>query len=445
MGPEMLLQYMWEHRLYDSRRCTTTDGLPISIIDPGLRNSDAGPDFFNAKVQIGDRLWAGNVEIHTRASEWHRHGHDSDPAYATVILHVVAESDCLIQRPDGTDIPQMVLHYVPDFRERYLAMVERTDRKPACADELATTPAVYITEWVSALGFERLHTKADRVRGWLRLLEGDWQAVAYVAVARALGFGTNSDAFELLARSTPLRHLMRHSNDPELLAAALFGQAGFLDEADVEFDSADEAYYRERMYKNYHFLRGKYGWDENAPRPVWRLARMRPPNFPHRRIAVLVALLSGGFKLGRMLGHIDSLDTARDIFNVKMPPYWADHYDFGRRTSAVRQALSAASVNTLIINAVVPLMYAYAEAFADERLADRAVDMLMDLPAESNFITRDFAAATVAVQDAFTSQALIQLHNEYCRQHKCIFCRLGHRYLAAKATPGNPRPFPALK
>lgn len=435
MGPESLLQYMWEHRLWDERRCRTITGEAVSVIDPGHRNNDAGPDFFNAKITIGGRLWAGNVEIHTRASEWHRHGHDSDPTYKNVILHVVSESDCTIARQDGSCIPQMIMPFVPDFRERYRQMVENTTQTPPCASELANTPSIYITEWLSALGFERLHSKADRVRHWLRQLDGDWQATAYVSLARALGFGTNSDAFELLARSTPLRHLLRHSNDPELLMAALYGQAGFLDAETLETDDPDDVYYRENLRRHYLFLRSKYGWPENAPRPAWRLARMRPPNFPHRRIALLVAMLTGGFSFGRSLGHIETTDQARALFDHRLPAYWTDHYDFGKRTATIRRALSPESVNTLIINSVVPLMYAYAEAFGNEKASDRAIDMLMSLPAESNYIIRDFSSAGITAHDSFTSQALIQLHNEYCHQHKCIYCRLGRRFLAAKAMP----------
>lgn len=431
MGPESLLQYMWEHRLFDGSRCRTVGAaLPVSVIDPGQRNSGSGPDFFNAKVNIGGRLWAGNVEIHTRASEWHRHGHDGDTAYDSVILHVVGESDCTVTRSDGSPIPQMIMPCVPDFRERYRAMVE-SDARPSCADRLADTPPVYVTEWIAALGMERIYAKVERVRAWHRLLDGDWAATAYVALARALGFGTNSDAFELLARNTPLRHLMKHSNDPELLAAALFGQAGFLDGVPDDVTDPDGAYYRETLRRHHAFLSAKYSWSAEAPRPAWRLARMRPPNFPHRRIALLVALLAGGFNFGRTFPHITTLDQARALFDVALPAYWTDHYDFGRRTSAIRRPLSPESVNTIIINALVPLIYAYAETFGSERAADRALDMLAALPPESNCIIRDFTAAGVSCPDAFSSQALIQLHNEYCRPRKCIYCRLGRRFLAA--------------
>lgn len=434
MGPEMLLQYMWEYRLWNETRARTVDGTAVSVIDPGRRNNGSGPDFFNAKINLGGHMWAGNVEIHNRASDWHRHGHDTDTAYDTVILHVVAESDCDIRRPDGSVIPQMVMPYVPDFRERYLAMVQNTASKPPCAADLASTAPIYITQWITALGFERINAKADRVRLWLRQFNGDWQTTAFVTVARALGFGTNSDPFELLARITPLRHLLRHSNQPDLLAAALYGQAGFLDKPLDDVEDPDDAEYMERLRRHYNFLLAKYNWS-TANRPAWRMARMRPANFPHRRIAALAALLADGFPFSRAFQSVTSLAQARNLFHVSLPPYWTDHYDFGRRSSAMHGALSTDSVNTLIINTVIPLMYAYAEAFADESISDRALELLHALPAEFNYIVRDFTSAGLPVPDAFTSQALIQLHNEYCAPRKCIFCRLGRRYLAARASP----------
>ncbi|MCM1036640.1 MAG: DUF2851 family protein [Bacteroides sp.] len=434
MGPEALLQYMWQHRLWDPRRCLTTDGRRITVLDPGLANPHAGPDFFNAKLRIGPDLWAGNVEIHCRASDWHRHHHTDDPAYHTVVLHVVAESDCIITRPDGSVVAQMVMPHAPDFRERYSAMVD-SDAMPACRDELASTPSIYITDWVTALGIERMHAKADRVMAWHAELDSDWRATAYIALARALGFGTNSDAFELLARITPLRHLLRHSDDPALLEAALMGQAGMLDRVDRHsLEPGPEQDYYERIVAHHRFLSAKYGWSA-SPRPAWRMARMRPPNQPRRRIALLAALLADGFPAGRRIYNLDSLDAARRLLDVPLPSYWREHHDYGCRTAAVRTALSASSVTTVIINAVVPLIYARSRAMGDEQAAARAVDMLTALPPEDNTIVRRFASAGIPVPDAFTSQALIQLHTGYCNTRKCLYCRLGHRYLTARAMP----------
>ena len=431
MAAEMLLQYLWEHRLWKYGSLRTVDGRRVEVIDQGRRNSDSGPDFFNAKVNIGGQEWAGNVEIHVKASDWHRHGHDSDMAYDSVVLHVVGESDCEIHRHDGQVIPQMVLPYVADYRARYDAMVNNTSSKLACGKDLSQVPPLYITDWLTSLGYERLYAKVERVNEALERLEGDWQAAAYVVLARALGFSTNSDAFERLAYSTPLRCLLKHRSDPQLIEATLFGQAGFLDHPSKDPDDAD---YMKQLRLDYGFMCAKYGLER--PEAIgWKMARMRPPNFPHRRIAALVAMLAEGFRIGRGFSHIADEESARGLFDVEINGYWINHYTFGTPSVYAPKAFSPESVTSLLINAIVPLLYAYGMYFGDDAKMAAAVAILQALPAENNSVTRVFTDFGVACRDAFTSQALIQLRRAYCEPRKCLYCRLGHRMLAAKTAP----------
>lgn len=427
MAAEMLLQYMWEHRLWPYGSLVTTDGRRIEVLDPGRRNTDAGPDFFNAKLRIGPDTWAGNVEIHDRASDWIRHGHRHDRAYDTVILHVVGESDCDIRRPDGNVIPQAVLPYTPEFRDRYMAMVNNP-ATPACGAELAAIPPLLFTDWLGALGYERLYSKVSRIEEALRRLDGDWQATAYVTLARALGFSTNSEPFERLAFATPLRCLLKHRSDPALIEAALFGQAGFL----AQVGQGDE--YMQRLRMDYGFMRAKYDL-QPLEAPGWKTARMRPPNMPHRRIAALAAMIADGFALGRAFAHIETVDDARRLLAVETGGYWATHYTFGGALAMAPRAFSVDSVSSLIINAVVPLLYAYGLYFGDDRRTAVAVDILQHLRPENNSLTRIFTDYGIPCDDAFTSQAMIQLRRAYCEQRKCLYCRIGHRILAAKARP----------
>ena len=427
MGAEMLLQYMWEHRLWPYGTLATTDGRRVEVLDPGRRNTDAGPDFFNAKLSIGSDIWAGNVEIHHRASDWMRHGHHNDRAYDTVVLHVVADSDCDISRPDGSVIPQLVMPYNEKFHILYGDMVNNP-ANPACGAELAAIPPLMITDWLSALGYERLYAKVDRINAALERLDGDWQAAAYVTLARALGFSTNSEPFERLAFATPLRCLLKHRSDPALVEAALFGQAGFLSSA----GHSDE--YMERLRLDYGFMRAKYDL-KALESPGWKMARMRPPNLPHRRIAALAAMIASGFPLGRAFAHIDSEASARELLKVDIGGYWATHYTFGATSAMAPRAFSVDSVSSLIINAVAPLLYAYGMYFGDERKMHTAVDILQQVRPEHNFITRIFTDYGIPCDDAFTSQAMIQLRRAYCEPRKCLYCRIGHRILAAKARP----------
>lgn len=424
----MLLQYLWEHRLWPYGSLVTTDGRRVDVIDQGRRNNHAGPDFFNAKLKIGSEEWAGNVEIHVRASDWMRHGHQDDRAYDAVVLHVVGTADCEIHRPDGSVIPQLVLPYVEDYRQRYDRMVY-SPSEPACRAELTTLPSIYITDWLTALGYERLYSKVDRVTEVLSRHDGDWQAAAYVVLARALGFSTNSDPFEQLAYATPLRCLLKHSNDSRLVEATLFGQAGFLEKDGIT--DPRELEYVDRLRDDYSFMCAKYGL--TVPRgAMWRMARMRPANMPHRRIAALAAMISDGFTFGRRFAHVTNEDQARQLFDVQIRGYWIDHFKFGQKSAYAPVAFSRDTVTSLLINVVVPLLYAYGLHYGNDTTMERAIDLLQSLPPENNSLVRIFTDCGLACGSAFTSQSMIQLRRAYCEPRKCLYCRIGHRLLAEK-------------
>ncbi len=426
---EKLMQYVWQHRLWLPSDMATVDGQRVDVLDPGLLNTDAGPDFFNAKIRIGERVWAGNVEVHVRASDWHRHGHDSDPAYDTVVLHVVEHDDTRIRRKDGAEIPQIVMPCAADFSERYHEMVDNPVAELPCAAHLLTLPRIYLGDWISALAFERLYQKSERVLDWLERFKGDWQQTIYATLARALGFGINSDPFERLAAATPLRCLMRHRGDAGMVEAMLFGQSGLLDKAIAQYP---EDPYVSALKRDYDFARAKYGL-EPLRDPGWKMARMRPQNFPHRRIATLAALVSGGFEVSYSLPGVRNADDARSLFDFPLTGYWARRYSFGPPAASRINTLSRSSTDSLIINVVAPVLHAYGCRTGHEELTQRAVDLLQSVPAENNSIVRLFTAAGVQCDDAFTSQALVQLRRNYCQPRKCLYCRIGHRFLAQKA------------
>lgn len=420
------MHYVWQHRLLLQPDMITTDGERVEIIDPGMLNRDAGPDFFNAKVRIADRIWCGNVEMHVRASDWHRHGHDTDPAYASVVLHVVAADDCRIQLPEGRIVPQMVMRCAPDFNERYSRMVDSPADRLACFAELAEAPRIYITDCLTAMAFERLYQKTDRILALLERLNGNWPETIYVTLARALGFGLNSQAFEQLALAVPLRSLLKHRDAPEAVEGLLFGQAGLLPDTDSDP-------HVELMRREYAFMCHKFRLA--SPEGImWRMARTRPQNFPHRRIAALAAMIAEGFTVASKACGITSVEEALALFDVQLPHYWHHRYTFGPSTaSAGSRAFSRASTDILVINVIVPLLHAYGTCFGNERMQQRAIELLEALPPEHNTITRLFSDAGIQCRDAFTSQALIQLRRAYCEPRKCLYCRLGHHFLSRKA------------
>ncbi len=422
---EGLLQYIWQHRLWLSEDMVTGDGLKVRVIDPGLLNTDAGPDFFNAKVEIDGRLWVGNVEIHVRASDWKRHHHDEDPAYDSVILHVVEKDDAPVTRINGERIPQVELRVSPRFNECYDRLVNAQVELP-CAARLNEVPTLTVTEWIEALAFERLHGKVDRVRELYDRYNGSWEDICYVMLARTLGFGINNDAFERLARVTPLRLLHKHSDSILQVEALLFGQAGLLNGAHGEDP------YFQQLTREYAFLANKF-----SLRPIegsaWRLFRSRPQNFPYRRIALLAQFVQGGFNLMNDILEASDTKQLRQLFDIELSGYWTTHYSFGKPSPGAGRALSNNSIDIVLINTVAPLYYARGEMTDDYAMTDRAIALLEDIRPEQNSIVTLFRNAGIKCDDALTSQALIQLRRNYCEARKCIYCRLGHRLLATDA------------
>ncbi len=412
------------------RHLKDADGLPLEVIDPGRINKDAGPDFFNAKIKINGTVWIGNVEIHLKASDWFRHRHDSDPAYENIILHVVAVSDRRITRPDGSLIPQVSLTLPPDFFSLY----DRLASNPAylrCSHFISELSPLTVTDWLETLAIERMQLKSRKVSDILNFTGNDWEQTCFIVLARALGFGLNGDPFEMLARSIPLKILHHHSDNPLQLQALLFGQAAMLDQSLHIFDE-----FYQLLCREYYFLARKYGLSPLRP-GLWKYSRTRPQNFPHRRIAFLAKACEGGFSLlSRLVENIREGRDVRPLFNWILEGYWHTHSSFDADARSSSDTLSAASISLLIINAVVPLVYTFAQHRGEYETAEKAVALLENLPPENNGIIREWGAYGLKSGDAMRSQALIQLRREYCEQRKCLYCRFGHFFLR-KAAAGS--------
>lgn len=423
------MQYLWQWRLYGAEDKLLADGRRVRIIDPGRLNTDAGPDFFNAKIQIDGMSWAGNVELHLRASDWYRHGHGDDRAYDSVILHVVGSSDTYVTRRDGSVVPQLLLPFDDATAERYRALSESAQPR-RCHMWIRDVPRLHLADWLDAAAMERLVMKSSRVADALRFTNGDWSQTVFITVARALGFGLNGEPMERVARSLPLSVTARHTDSVFQLEALLMGQAGLL--AD---NTVDDQYYLS-LREEYSFLACKYTLSP-MPGHVWKMSRARPANSPYRRLAFLARLLQeGGSLLSRMLDAKGDVRTLCEIFASRLDGYWMDHYSFGARTQRpAAQALSESMLHTLLINSAAPLYHAYGASTSAASYEELAQDLLMALPAERNTVTRLWEqAAGVVPANAFESQALLQVRREYCEQRKCMRCRLGCKMLRDSVT-----------
>ena len=333
---EHLLHYVWKHKLFPLKVLQTTNGLPVEVIDPGLQNPNAGPDFFNAKLKIDGALWVGNIEIHTHSSDWFRHGHHSDKTYDSVILHVVSEADTEITRSNGEQIPQLLLTCPENVQLHYHELCV-ADHYPACYSILVSLPKLTIHSWLTALQTERLEQKAQLMTQRLKHCNSNWEDAFFITLARNFGFGLNGDAFETWAGLLPFRAMDKHRNDLFQIEAFFYGLAGLLEETFLKKEQEDE--YSLRLCKEFRYLQRKFEIGQGMDATLWRFLRLRPENFPHIRLAQLAYLYQKGDKLFSRLLEAETLADVRNLLDARTSPYWENHYLFGRLSSQKEKAI----------------------------------------------------------------------------------------------------------
>ena len=389
----------------------TTTGEPVEVIDAGLPNTNAGPDFFNAKLKIGGTLWVGNIEVHTLASDWMRHGHDKDAAYDNVILHVAETVDCEVFRANGVPVPQLQLPCPDPVRQRYDEL-SHAEIYPPCYSILSSLPKLQ---------------KARVIATRLERCNNHWEDVFFITLARNFGFGLNGDAFEAWASRLPFRAIDKHRDDLFQVEAFFFGQAGLLDE---ELPDADGYYLK--LQKEFRYLQHKFELSVPMTATQWRFLRLRPGNFPHVRLAQLANLYYKERSLFSRIMEADTLEAVRKLLTVTTSPYWEEHFNFRKVSSSREKQVGKNAQNLIIINTVIPFLYAYGLHKADELLCERATGFLESLKAEDNHIIRHWSGAGLPVSTAADSQALLQLQKEYCDKKDCLRCRFGFEYLRQK-------------
>lgn len=420
---EQLLHYVWKHKIFPLKELKTTTGQQVEIIDTGLANTNAGPDFFNAKIKLDGVLWVGNIEIHQASSDWFKHGHHTDVSYDSVILHIAAKIDTEIKRSNGEIIPQMQLSCPESVCTNYKELLE-TDSYPPCYRIIPSLSSFTLHSWMSSLQIERFEQKAALLAERLKRCQNNWEDAFFITLARNFGFGLNGDAFETWANHIPLRAVDKHRNDLFQIEAIFFGQAGLL------ADSINDNYYL-RLKKEYTYLQHKF---ELTPMDasLWRFLRLRPNNFPHIRIAQLTCLYHRAYGLLSRLMETETLQSVREILKEGTSEYWLTHYTFDGTSPSRPKTLSNTSLDLLIINTVVTFLYAYGLHKGNEELCTRASLFLEELKAENNYITRMWDQCGMKAANAADSQALIQLKKEYCDKKKCLYCRIGYEYLKRK-------------
>ncbi len=419
MIKEDFLHYVWRLKRFNFIELHTTEGEPIQLVYVGELNTDAGPDFTNARIKIGDTLWAGNVEIHVQSSEWIRHQHQEDMAYDNVILHVVLEEDRPIFRKNGKRIPCLELKKIipPQLSKNYLRLLNNEQWIP-CQHQFSKVSEITKNIWLDRLLVERLEQKIEIIHQSLDNNKYDWEASFYQMLARSFGMKVNMEPFELLAKSVPLSVLGKHKNFLLQLEALLFGQAGML-------SNDFEDHYPQKLKREYLFLQKKYSL-EPILSESWKLLRMRPANFPTIRLAQLAHLLFQSTHLFSKILAAKNVVELEHMFDVNVSSYWYTHYVFDKISPKRKKKLGKRTVHLLIINTIVPFLFAYGKRKAEDKYIDKALQLLEELPPEQNSQINQWKALGYLPQSAYQSQALLQLKKTYCAKHRCMECSIGN-------------------
>ena len=433
---EDFLYYIWENRLIDKDLCTT-DGEQVDIEATGYRNTDSGPDFLEAKIQIGDKLWAGHVEIHVKSSDWNRHGHQTDKAYQNVVLHVVYENDDKVN-----DLPTLELkgHFDESLYAHYQTFISTKGWIP-CEKSIGKVSPFTRLSWLDRMAVERLESKSEAVTKILESNQFDWEDALYKLLMRYFGLKVNNEAFEYLANILPFKTLLKHADNLLQVEAMLMGCAGFLED-----DFTEE--YPLLLKREYSVMKAKFNL-LTMPAERWKFMRMRPSNFPTIRLAQMAQLIHKNGCLFSKIREAKNGNDVKTLFDVDASEYWATHWRFakcdrlpqcdsptaqesgavglsshGSRKTA--KHLGDATADILIINAVTPLLFCYGKLHKDESVCETALQFLEDTEAEDNAIIRHFAQCGIGAQNAMQTQALLHLYNIYCKRKRCLECRVGN-------------------
>lgn len=410
---EFFLYYVWENRLLNGM-LQTASGQPVEIINPGFRNTDSGPDFLEAKVRIGDQLWAGHVEIHVKTSDWNRHGHQHDKAYRNVVLHVVYENDATV---NNIPVLQMKGHFDPMLYSRYKHIMA-SQHWIACERHLSEVQPFTINAWLERMAVERIEEKAIKVSKMLKSNQFDWEDTLYRLILRYFGMKVNNEAFETLASLLPFKTLMKHADQLPQLEAMLLGCAGFL-----TLESEED--YPQLLKREFAMLRSKFNL-LTMPVERWKFMRMRPVNFPTVRLVQMAQMIHCNGSLFSKIKEAENVAEAKSVFDVTASDYWDTHFRFSVVGPIRPKHLGEGTADVLMINAVIPLLFCYGKFHKSQSYCDKALRFLDEIAAEDNTIIRHFNAIGCSAENAMQSQALLHLYNHYCRRKRCLECSIGN-------------------
>lgn len=421
---EDFVQYVWKFKLFNALNLKTHSGKEVEIIHQGFQNFASGPDFTNAKIKIGDQVWAGNVEIHLTQNDWNLHNHQDDEVYNNVILHVVyMPSDVLVKTKTGRELETIFLKdkVFTETENKYNYLMQ-TEKSFVPCEKLLEIDETLNTSYYDSLLSDRLERKIGDIEKDLELCQGDLDKAFLISLFKYFGAPQNKIPFEILAKNIDLTQLIKQAVSIESLEAFLFGMAGFLNK-DVACD------YKNKLENEYEYLKQLYRIDSLLNQSNWKFAGVRPPNFPTVRLAQLASVL---FKEQRWFSYIqqqDDVSIIREKLQVGTSAFWKSHYNFGNISPISNKKLSEAFLDKIMINVIAPFLFYYGKFVQDEKYIDRAFEVLLAIKPEENQITKSWKKIGFSNKNAFESQALIELKTNYCDKKRCLDCRIGFKIL----------------
>jgi hypothetical protein len=428
---EDFLHYLWKYKYFAIQQLETCDKRSLQIFQVGQHNLNSGPDFFNAKLQIGEQLWAGNVEIHVKASDWYVHHHEIDPNYDNVILHVVWENDMNVFQSNSTPIPTLELNGIvsKDMLANYIQLFSKKKKWINCENQITTISSFVRNNWLEKLFLERIERKSDFVLNLLQKSSNDWESVLFQMITMNFGLKVNKESFLNLANSVDFRIVRKQSTDLMKLESLFFGQAGFLQ------DELHDAYYL-MLKKEYNFIKLKYQLE-----PIFKgqfyFFRLRPNNFPSIRLAQLAGLYYAQENLFSKIIAANTLDDFYTLFDFEISPYWRGHYNFASNSTKSSKRLTKSFIDLLLINTIIPLKFTYLKHIGRLEM-EEFIQLAKEISPENNGIITVFkslpfneAGSKINIENAFESQAYLQLKNTYCDMQNCLQCAFGNALLKA--------------
>ena len=425
---EAFLHYVWSTLNFDFHRLKTTDGTPVHILHTGTWNTDQGPDFIDAKIQLDRLEWTGNVEIHYKGDDWYNHGHDTDPVYNNVILHIVFEASAKqVCRNDGSPIPEIVLKdRISPHLTRKASELLLSEHQIPCERHLQTIDQDLLKKFISDLSEMRLAEKVLHYQQEIIGVRTDWAQLLWEEIIAYLGHLKNREVFRQIAREVPYKLYCKHLDNPIQAEALLMGTAGLL--TGTTHDD-----YQKKLKKEWTYLSTLY--DLSPVHYPLNFFRMRPANFPTVRLSQVHQLCTRFRPLTKLFDH----EEWTKLLSAKLPSteYWFEHNRFALSHKARKKEIGRQQKKLLLINCIIPLAIAYGKAHGVDSTLQTSISYLKKLSPEENKLTRYFSTFDIRMQNAWESQGLLRLFGEHCTHKKCLTCRLGKEILSAHTINGE--------